>query len=82
MGSSRWWEPWLVLTTLVFVTGILTVTISVTDPVLIDALAVGASELMASAGVIGWKRVTAERWKGAVTGGDGGLRSAPRHSSV
>lgn len=82
MGSPQWWEPWLVLTTLVFVTGILAVVISVADPVLIDALAVGASELMASAGVIGWKRATLECWKGAVIGGEGCLRSAPRHSSV
>lgn len=43
----------LVAFTLVFVTGILAVVISIADPVLIDALAIGASELMASAGVIG-----------------------------
>lgn len=43
----------LIAFTLVFVTGILAVVISIADPVLIDALAIGASELMASAGVIG-----------------------------
>lgn len=43
----------LITFTFVFITSILAVVISITDPVLVDALAIGASELMASAGVIG-----------------------------
>lgn len=39
--------------TSVFITRILAVVISITDPVLVDALAIGAGELMASAGVVG-----------------------------
>lgn len=42
------------LTTFIFISIICTVIISITNPILINAMAIGASELVASAGLIFW----------------------------
>lgn len=42
------------LTTFIFISIICTVIISITNPILINAVAIGASELVASAGLIFW----------------------------